>query len=88
MEISGQTATLGKEVMAKEKDGAAFITVSSNTTWTVVCDQTWITPSPLTASNDGVLILTANSTNSTGAPRTATVTVSAPGVPSMWQAAQ
>jgi hypothetical protein len=55
------------------------IIVTSNTSWSVVSDQTWLTVNPSSGINNGVITFTA-AANTTNYTRTATVTVSATGV--------
>jgi hypothetical protein len=57
-------------------------TITSNTTWQVSSNQTWLTVTPLTLAGDGVLNINA-SANENNAARTATITISGNGVPSI-----
>ncbi|MFH1121739.1 MAG: BACON domain-containing carbohydrate-binding protein [Bacteroidota bacterium] len=58
--------------------GSTAFTVTSNTSWTVISDQTWCTVTPSGSGNGSI---TATYTqNTTTSPRTANVTVSASGV--------
>ena len=59
----------------------ATVKVSSNTSWTVESDQTWLNVSIKSGTGDSLITLTAEE-NPTILIRTATVTVSATGVPS------
>ena len=54
--------------------------ITSNTSWTVSSNQTWLTASPTSGSNNAAVTVTAQ--QNTGAARTATVTVSATGATS------
>jgi peptidoglycan-N-acetylglucosamine deacetylase len=60
-------------------DGAFDIT--SDTSWTVSSNQTWLTVNPTSGSNNGTITVTAQA-NMSLSPRTATVTVSGTGVSS------
>jgi hypothetical protein len=55
--------------------------ITSNTSWTVTDNQSWLTVSPTSGSNNGTVTVTAQE-NTSASARTATVTVSATGVPS------
>jgi hypothetical protein len=57
----------------------ATIDITSNTDWTASSDQTWLTVSPASGTGNGTLTFTA-AANTIASTRTATVTVSAPGV--------
>ncbi len=57
------------------------VTVSSNVSWTVTDNQTWLTVSPVSGSNNATLSFTATTANTSSAPRIATVIVSAAGLP-------
>jgi len=61
-------------------DSNAIIEIACPSTWNAKSDQTWLTVSPTTGSNNGAIILTA--TVNTGDSRTATVTVSSTGLAS------
>jgi hypothetical protein len=75
--VSTDTASL-----AKETGSTNSINITSNTTWTAISNQTWLTVNPNTTdSGNATLILTATA-NQTPAVRTATVTISAGGVSS------
>ena len=65
--------------IAAAAGSTASVNVSSNTGWTANSNQSWLTVSPLTGSNNGTLLLTA-SANSASTTRQATVTISASGV--------
>lgn len=68
--------------VAKEAASTATVAVTSNTTWTAVSDQLWLTASPSPFTGNGMLTLTTTSDNLTLGPRTATLTLTAPGVAS------
>ncbi len=65
--------------IAKDANSTASVTVTSNTTWSVSSDQTWLSVSPAMGSNNGTITFTAQA-NITTRTRTATVTVSGQGV--------
>jgi hypothetical protein len=54
--------------------------ITSNVSWTVSSNQTWLTVNPASGSNNGTVTVTAQ--QNTGSQRTATVTVSGTGVTS------
>lgn len=55
------------------------LTITSNTTWTVSDDQSWITPGTTSGTNNGSSSISVLA-NSTGASRSGTVTVSGGGI--------
>jgi hypothetical protein len=67
--------------VAAGSNSAGTFNVTSNTSWTVTDNQSWLTVSPTSGSNNGTVTVTAQENTSTSA-RTATVTVSATGAPS------
>jgi hypothetical protein len=52
----------------------------SNTSWSITENADWLDLSQSTGSNDGAILVTANTTNTGTSPRTATVTISGVGV--------
>ena len=66
-------------IVAAEADSTSTFNISSSTSWTVSSDQTWLTVSPTSGSNNGTVTVTAQQ-NTDPSTRTAMVTVSAPGV--------
>ena len=68
--------------VAKEANSNVVVAVSSNTTWTAVSDQLWLAASPSPFTGNGMLTLTATTDNLTTGPRTANITLTAPGVAS------
>jgi len=50
--------------------------ITSNTSWNVTNDASWLSVSPASGSNNGTVTVTATSANTDASPRTATVTVS------------
>src|SRR5688572_2877616 len=71
----------GAVSVAAAANSTGAFNVSSNTSWTVTDDQTWLTATPTSGSNNAAVTVTAQA-NTAAAARTATVTVSATGVPS------
>jgi hypothetical protein len=67
--------------VAAKEGSTNSITITSNTTWTATSDQTWLTISPASGTNNGTLLFTA-SANTASSERSAIVTVSATGFPS------
>ncbi|MBN1805970.1 MAG: BACON domain-containing protein [Sedimentisphaerales bacterium] len=61
--------------VAAEANSTGTFDVNSNTDWTVSSNQTWLTVSPTSGSNNETVTVTAQENISTS-PRTATVTVS------------
>lgn len=75
--ISLQAATAS---LASTANSTATVKVESNTSWTAVSDQPWLTVSPLGAiTGNGSLVFTAQA-NVAMTPRSATITISADGV--------
>jgi hypothetical protein len=58
--------------------GSQSVTVTSNTDWTAVSSDDWVTVSPASGSNNGVINVTA--TTNTDSERTATITLTGGGV--------
>jgi (4-O-methyl)-D-glucuronate---lignin esterase len=67
--------------VAAAANSADTFNITSNTSWTVTDNQSWLTVSPTSGSNNGTVTVTAQE-NTGASARTATVTVSATGVPS------
>jgi hypothetical protein len=67
--------------VAAAANSTGTFNITSNTSWTVTDNQSWLTVSPTSGSNNGTVTATAQANTSTSA-RTATVTVSATGLPS------
>jgi hypothetical protein len=67
--------------VAAAANSTGTFNVASNTSWTVTDNQPWLTASPTSGSNNGTVTVTAQQNTGTAA-RTASVTVSASGVPS------
>lgn len=75
------SASPGAVSVAAAANSTGTFNVSSNTSWTVTDDQTWLTASPTSGSNNAAVTVTAQA-NTAAAARTATVTVAATGVAS------
>ncbi len=76
---TGATLTVSTSSMSfGSAAGSQSATISSNTSWTVSDDQTWITVSPASGSNNATL--TVSATQNTGAARSGTVTVTGGGI--------
>jgi Viral BACON domain len=67
--------------VAAAANSAGTFDITSNTSWTVTDNQSWLTVSPTSGSNNVTVTVTAQE-NTSASARTATVTVSATGVPS------
>jgi hypothetical protein len=67
--------------VAAAANSAGTFNITSNASWTVTDNQSWLTVSPTSDSNNGTITVTAQE-NTSASARTATVTVSATGVPS------
>src|SRR5262245_34435580 len=67
--------------VAAAANSTGTFNITSNTSWTVTDNQSWLTVSPTSGSNNGTVTVTAQQNTSTSA-RTATVTVSATGAAS------
>ena len=65
-------------LVAAEANSACIFNISSIKSWTVSSDQTWLTVSPASGSNNGTVTATAQQ-NTDPSTRTATVTVSVAG---------
>ncbi|HPS13879.1 MAG TPA: BACON domain-containing carbohydrate-binding protein, partial [Prolixibacteraceae bacterium] len=61
--------------LKKDANSYAVVNVTSNTTWNIGSDQTWLTITPTSGADNGMITLTATA-NTTSESRTATVTVS------------
>lgn len=79
-EIPGMMLPLDSLVMEAERD-TAVAEIKANVAWSVSSNQPWLTVSPLTATGNQAITLTAEA-NPTAAPRSATVIVSGQGIDS------
>lgn len=55
-------------------------TISSNTTWTITTDASWLSISPVSGFGNGTITLTATSENTGTSPRTTVVTIAGTGI--------
>lgn len=78
---AGLMLTVSQNIIALDKDGnnAASINITSNTSWSAVSDQNWLTVSPSSGTENGIVIFTARA-NPSNSARSAMVTISAAGV--------
>jgi hypothetical protein len=67
--------------LAAAANSTGTFNITSNTSWNVTDDQSWLTVSPTSGSNNATATLTAQA-NTGASARSATVTTSATGVPS------
>src|SRR3989339_182554 len=78
----GETATLtvspSNQPVTYEADSTKF-TITSNTSWSVGDDATWLTVSPITGSNNDTLKVTFEE-NTTSSERVGTITISGGGI--------
>ncbi len=72
--VSSLTATV-----AKESGAQTNINITSNTTWTVVSDQSWLSVNPTSFTGNGKLTFTTTQANPIFGTRTANVTITFPG---------
>ncbi|GAB3639437.1 BACON domain-containing protein [Spirosoma arcticum] len=76
-------ATSTQSLSLAASAGPTSVTITSNTSWSVVSSQSWLTT--ITSSGAGGQVLSVSATaNALAAPRSATLTVSANGVPSQF----
>lgn len=76
---TGATLTVSTTSMSfGSAAGSQSASITSNTTWTVSANQTWITASPTSGSNNATLSVSV--TQNTGASRSGTVTVTGGGL--------
>ena len=73
--VSSSNLTLGSSSGSNDQ-----FSVTSNTSWTVSDDASWLSVSPLSGSNNGTVTVTASSANTSTSSRNATVTVSGGGI--------
>ena len=72
--VSSLTTTV-----AKESGAQTNINITSNTTWTVVSDQSWLSVNPTSFTGNGKLTFTTIQANPIFGTRTANVTITFPG---------
>jgi hypothetical protein len=75
LSLSSNTLSLSSAINSN-----GTITITSNTNWNAISNQTWLTVSPASGSNNGNLAITAITANTGTTARTAMVTVSGTGV--------
>ncbi len=68
--------------LGSAKNSSNTFTISSNTSWSVVSNQSWITFSPPNGSNNGTVSVFAGSENTSTSSRSGSITVSGSGVTS------
>lgn len=66
-------------IIVSAQAGTATLTIQSNTTWSIAEAADWFTVSPVSSSGNGTVLITFLE-QTVYAPRTATLTVSAPGL--------
>ncbi len=76
--LSVSSSTLN---VAAQNGSTTSFNVTSNTSWTATCNQTWLTLNPSSGSGNGSVTITAEA-NPSVSERTAIITVSASGVAS------
>lgn len=74
----GFMISANKLTMNYDQGSKANVDIKSNVSWTVVSDQSWLTPDVVSGTGDKTLILTADK-NQTSSVRKAIVTVASPG---------
>jgi len=75
LDVSPSSISLGHESGAN-----GTFDITSNTSWSIADDASWLDITPVSGSNDGTVTVTANSVNTGLSPRTATVTITGAGV--------
>lgn len=61
-------------------NNSASFDLTSNTVWSLTCDKTWISASPIGGMNNATITVSATEDNPLGTIRTATITISAAGL--------
>jgi len=74
LNVSATSLALGSAI------SSGTFSITSNVAWTVTDDQTWITVTPTSGSNNATVTVNAISANTATASRTGTVTVSGGGI--------
>lgn len=67
-------------VLLPKDAGSAILNLSSNTTWTLTENATWLSASPISGSGNGSITFTATE-NASYDPRSTLVAIQAPGLP-------
>ncbi len=75
------TSSPSSVLLGSASGSNGIFNITSNLSWTVTDDGSWLTVSPASGSNNSVVTITASSANTNYTSRTATVTVSASGAP-------
>ena len=66
--------------LGSSSGSAGTIAITSNTTWSITDDASWLNVSPSSGSNNGTITVTATSANTGTSSRSATVTIAGTGV--------
>ena len=74
LNVSATTLALGSAI------SSGTFSITSNVSWTVTDDQTWITVTPTSGSNNATVTVNATTANTATAARTGTVTVTGGGI--------
>ena len=69
-------------IIGSASGSSGTFNISSNTSWSITDDGSWLTVSPISGSYNGTITVTASSANTGTSPRSATVTVAGTGVTS------
>lgn len=72
------TSSLGATDSIADTGGSVTLTIHSDTTWTLTCAESWVSPATVAGNKDSVVTLTV-SANTTSTGRTATVTITEAG---------
>lgn len=75
------SASVSKINLNAEASSNAFFNITSNASWTITLDQNWLTASPSSDKGSKTVMIIATSANTSGAVRTAKLTISASGTP-------
>ena len=75
LSVSTTSITLDSDI-----NSSSSFTITSNTNWSIVKDQSWLRVYPTSGSNNGNIILTANSNNTSALSRSCILTVSGGGI--------
>ena len=75
------SATPSSVTLSYASGSTDTVSLTANLAWTTVSSQPWLTASPSNANNSATLNLTTGSANPTTSTRSATLTISAAGVP-------
>ena len=80
--VSPPMLTVAPEIitLGSESGSIGTFSITSNISWSITDDASWLTLSSASGSNNGTITITANSANTGTSPRTATVTITGTGV--------